>query len=62
MARFTGQRNLECIPTNWELVRRAHSNVVDAQSARHQLLQWYGESVKSYVLGATRDSDLANDI
>jgi len=51
------------IETMWSMVRSAQSDdSIDSQSARQQMLDRYGTAVKRYLLGATRNDDLADDL
>lgn len=51
------------IETMWSIVRSAQSDdSVDSQSARQMMLDRYGAAVKRYLLGATRNEDLADDL
>lgn len=51
------------IETMWSMVQTAQGDdSVDSQSAKQQMLDRYGAAVKRYLLGATRNEDLADDL
>ena len=57
------QRRLNCISTDWSVVRQAHEgHTVTAASAQELLVRRYGEAVRRYLLGALRDPDAADDL
>lgn len=57
------KKNLDQDVTNWPLVRAAHQGVDQtARGAMLELLQQYRESIQKYLLGATRNSEAAEEI
>lgn len=55
--------HLSQIQTHWTMVFQAHEGPGDAAAeAREAVMQRYGGAVHRYLLGITRDPDLANDL
>lgn len=51
------------IETLWSVVRSANSDdSVDSGAARQQMIDRYGTAIRRYLLGATRNEDLADDL
>jgi RNA polymerase sigma-70 factor (ECF subfamily) len=56
-------QHLSQITTTWTVVRGAHAGSASMIStAQKQVLQRYGRAVYRYLLGATRNPDLADDL
>lgn len=62
--RTTASSRLDELPTDWALVRLAHSGVDtdEARQARGQLVERYQLAVWKYVLTATRSPDHADEL
>lgn len=54
--------HLSRIQTAWSMVRRAHGDHTNVQSAQQSLLDRYGGAVRRYALGALRDEDAADEV
>jgi RNA polymerase sigma factor (sigma-70 family) len=54
--------HLSQIQTAWSMVRRAHGDQTNVQSAQQTLLERYGGAVHRYALAALRDEDAANEV
>jgi RNA polymerase sigma-70 factor (ECF subfamily) len=50
------------IPTAWTMVRDAHRDHTQVQSAQQRLLDRYGAAIKRYALSALRDEDAADEV
>jgi RNA polymerase sigma-70 factor (ECF subfamily) len=50
------------IPTAWTMVREAHGDHTQIQSAQQRLLDRYGHAIKRYALSALRDEDAADEV
>jgi RNA polymerase sigma-70 factor (ECF subfamily) len=53
---------LSRIQTLWSVVRQAHGDQTDIQSAQQTLLDCYGGAVRRYALAALRDEDAADEV
>ena len=54
---------LSRIDTLWSIVQRAHGDdLVEQLPAQQQLLDLYGSAIKRYLLAATRNEDVADDL
>ena len=54
---------LSRIETLWSVVRQAHEGTGDhSNSAQKELLEQYGSAIRRYLLGATRDPQLADEL
>ena len=57
------EQRISRIETMWSMVRSAQSDdAIDSQSAKQRMLDRYGTAVKRYLLGATRNEDLADEL
>lgn len=57
------EQRISRIETMWSMVRTAQGDdSVDSRSAMQQMLDRYGAAVKRYLLGATRNEDLADEL
>jgi RNA polymerase sigma-70 factor (ECF subfamily) len=53
---------LSRIQTLWSVVRRAHGEHTNVQSAQQLMLDRYGGAVRRYALAALRDEDAADEV
>ena len=56
------QSRLSRIATRWTLVAKAHGGKADEAAARERLIERYHRAVYRYLLGATRDPNVADEI
>ncbi|MCA9034824.1 MAG: sigma-70 family RNA polymerase sigma factor [Planctomycetaceae bacterium] len=57
------EQHISRIETMWSMVRSAQSpDASHSKSARQQMLDRYGAAIKRYLMGATRNEDLADDL
>jgi DNA-directed RNA polymerase specialized sigma24 family protein len=57
------EQHISRIETMWSMVRSAQGDDgIDSRAAMQQMLDRYGAAVKRYLLGATRNEDLADEL
>lgn len=57
------EHRISRIETLWSVVRTAQGDdSVDAGAAKQQMIDRYGAAIKRYLLGATRNEDLADEL
>ena len=57
------EHRISRIETLWSVVRTAQGdNTVDAGAAKQQMIDRYGAAIRRYLLGATRNEDLADEL
>jgi RNA polymerase sigma-70 factor (ECF subfamily) len=62
MDRSDSDMRLSRIDTLWTVVGRAHRNGGDVAAPQRQLLERYGGAARRYLLAATRDADVADEL
>ncbi|MEZ6031933.1 MAG: hypothetical protein R3C17_02495 [Planctomycetaceae bacterium] len=63
MTQENQEHRISRIETMWSMIRSAQSeDAIDSQSAKQQMLDRYGAAIKRYLLGATRNEDITDEL